>query len=264
MKRPLLFITVFLICAGIGVLLLRNQHESSPPPIGEQPARVKASSESGPLKDVLDSQASIDAGIETVAMKASAYSPNTEEAARLAKNPPFQFIGNDADGRVLDKQGKVLIESGDEVRILGIAVGPDRQRVLIHGGSAINYALEPNTGAKVKLPEKPPGVDVFGFGQWYWIGEHSLLGVSGIQAFDAKGKAVKCCEGHDVAKITLFVFDLVSGKLTAVQTPKEVNHPVFTVMEAAPDGHIKLLYEEPHGGSEQELGWFKIDAEPNK
>lgn len=261
MKRPLIFIVVLLFCAVSGFLLFRHQDDSVDSAVGGQPVPINASSQGGLSNDKLLLQTPVDVGIETISMTAATYSPNTREAARLAENLPFQFMGNDAEGRVLDKQGKVLIESGDEIRILGVAVGPDRQRVLVHGGSAINYALKPSTGEKVKLPQKPPGVDTFGFGQWYWIGEHSLLGVSGIQAFDAKGKTVKCCEGHDVAKTALYVFDLVTGKLAAVQAPKEVRYPVFTVMETSPDGHIKLLHEELPGSPEQELGWFKINTE---
>jgi hypothetical protein len=260
MKRSLIFIVILVFCLVSGSLLIRQQNKFIESTVGGRPIQIKPSFKSGLSNDKSKLQMPADVGIETIAMTAATYFPKTGEVSRLAENPPFQFIGNDAEGRVEDKQGKVLIESGNEIRILGIVAGPDRQRVLVHGGSAINYALKPSTGEKLKLPEKPPGVKVFGFGEWYWIGEHSLLGVSGVQKDFHEGPHENCANDNNVVQTKFYTFDLLTEQLCEVAMPDTVSQPVVNVLDVTSDGHIHLLNNVPQEGVEQDLGWFKIDA----
>lgn len=71
---------------------------------------------------------------------------------------------------------------------------------------------------------------------------------------------MNCCEGHNVARTKLYSFDVTTQRLAEVAMPSEVKQPVVNVMEVSSDGHVHLVHEEPHGGAEQDLGWFKIDA----
>lgn len=194
-----------------------------------------------------------------VTMIAVQYIPDTIGKARFLESPPFALRGDGSSGRLVDREGKVVINSDKEISILSFALGFDKHFVLVRGGNGVNFVLNPSTGLKIKLPITPPEENLMLAFEWNWIGEKSLLGKSGVVRLDKTGRPVKTDD--NIERTMLYVFDLVSGKLTAIQTPKEVNHPVFTVVEAAPDGHIKLLYEEPHGGLEQELGWFKINTE---
>ncbi len=81
------------------------------------------------------------------------------------------------------------MESGEEIGILGVEVGPDRQHILVEGGSAVNFVLNPTTGQKLKLPLTPPGANMLGFG-WRWIGETKLWRIR-VQP-NTKGAPMSC------------------------------------------------------------------------
>jgi hypothetical protein len=42
--------------------------------------------------------------------------------------------------------------------------------------------------------------------------------------------------------------------------PSKVTQPVVNVVDVSSDGHVHLVHEVPHVGTQQDLGWFKIDA----
>ncbi len=194
-----------------------------------------------------------------VEMKEAKYEIDYVALARSRENPPFEFRGGAGTGKVVDREGRVLMESGEEIGILGVEVGPDRQHILVEGGSAVNFVLNPTTGQKLKLPLTPPGANMLGFG-WRWIGETKLLGESGVQAFNTKGAPMNCCEGHNVAQTKLYVYDVTTQKLAEVTMPNKVTQPVVNVVDVSNDGHVHLVHEVPHVGTQQDLGWFKIDA----
>lgn len=195
-----------------------------------------------------------------VEMAQVAHATDMPAKAGSSENLPFKFFGNDAVGRVVDQNGRVLIESGKEIGILGVAVSPNQQMVLVEGGDAVNFVLTPSTGSKIKLPVYPPGANMLGFGAWHWISENKLLGESGVQALNAKGAPMNCCEGHNVAQTKLYVYDVTTQKLAEVTMPSKATQPVVNVVDVSSDGHVHLVHEVPHVGTQQDLGWFKIDA----
>lgn len=207
-----------------------------------------------------ESQTSSSERLPVVEMQEAKFEIDYVALARSRENPPFEFRGGAGTGKVVDRQGHVLMESGKEIGILGVEVGPDKQHVLVEGGSAVNFVLNPATGQKLQLPLTPPGANMLGFG-WRWIGKTKLLGESGVQAFNAKGAPMNCCEGHNVAQTKLYVYDVTTQKLAEVSMPSKVTQPVVNVVDVSSDGHVHLVHEVPHVGSQQDLGWFKIDAE---
>ncbi len=260
MNRPLLI--GLILAALLAFILFTNQSEPSPSTAG-QTAQQKVRNKTAQLQNAEAPKAAIlptSDPLPLVGMKAAKYVPDLAALAHFREDLPFKFIGNDAVGRVLDRQGRVLIESGKEIGIMGVAVAPDKQLVLVKGGDAINFVLDPATGQKIKLPVYPPGANMLGFGSWNWIGPRTLLGESGVQAFNAKGWPMNCCEGHNVAQTKLYSFDVTTQRLAEVTIPSEVKQPVVNVMEVSSDGHVHLAHEEPHGGAEHDFGWFKIDA----
>jgi hypothetical protein len=191
-------------------------------------------------------------------MKKVKYVPDYVGLARSIENPLFRCLGGSGTGRVVDREGRVVMDSGKEIGILGVAVGPDGKHVLIEGGDAINYVLSPSTGEKIQLPVYPPGTNMLGFGTWNWINETKLLGVSGVQSLDEKGVPVQ--EDNNVAQTKLYVYDLTTQSLAEVPLPSEVSHLVVNIAEVSPDGHVHLMDEAPHRATEQDLGWFEINS----
>lgn len=258
MKRPLI---LALILAALLAFILFTLQKGETPLIETQTSTQRGSRKSAHL--LLTEKASSASQspaklLSLVEMMEAKYVPDHAVPTRSRENPQFQFIGNDAVGRVVDQNGKVLIESGKEIAILGIAIGPASKRLLVAGGDAINFILTPSENQKLKLPVYPPGANMLGFGSWHWISETKLLGVSGVQALNAKGTPVNCCEGHNVAQTKLYVYDVIAQQLAEVALPSKVTQSVVNVTEVSPDGHVHLFHEEPHVGTEQDLGWFKI------
>jgi hypothetical protein len=189
-----------------------------------------------------------------VRMKEEAYVVDYAAVAISHENPPFEYRGgDDGNGRVIDKEGKALMESGKEIGISGAVVGPNREHVLVKGTQGKNFVLTPATGGKLKLPVYPPGANMFPL-DWDWIGEQSLLGKSGVERLGPDGKPVKTDD--NVAESKLYVYNLKTQQLSEVALPEKFTHAVFGVMEVIPDGHVHLALE----GSEY-TSWCKIAAQ---
>jgi len=183
-------------------------------------------------------------------MKEGNYVVDYAALSRSLENPPYEFRGGAGIGRVIDKEGKVLLDSGKEIGIFGAVVGPNREHVLVEGAEGKNFVLTPATGGKLKLPVCPPGANMFPL-DWDWIGEQSLLGKSGVERLGPDGKPVKTED--NVAESKLYVYDLKTKQLSEVALPEKFTHAVFGVMEVIPDGHVHLALE----GSEY-TSWCKI------
>jgi hypothetical protein len=158
----------------------------------------------------------------------------------------------------MDREGKVLMESGKEMGIFGLAVGPDGEHVLVKGGDGKNVILTPSTGDKLQLPAYPPGDNMLCIGDWYWISSNTLLGQSGVQALDKNGKPLMT--DNNVAETRLYVYDLTAKQLTEVAMPAKLTQALVSVMEVSPDGHVHLALDAPPVGTDSDLGWFNIDA----
>ena len=185
------------------------------------------------------------------------YTPDYAAISRsFDRNPPFVFKGDGTSGRVEDRDGHVLMESGKTIGIFGASVSPDKRRVLVKGGNAINFVLGPATGEKIQLPVTPPGVHLLGFGSWYWIDDHRLVGESGIAKVDEDGKPVR--SEANVAQSKLYVYDILTKVLQEVVLPAGFDGKVFAIIETSPDGYLKIGVESPVENKSGELAWFKI------
>jgi len=201
-----------------------------------------------------------DANLSIVEMNEIKYEIDYNALAHSRENPPFEMRGGSGSGKVVDRKGNVLMESGKEIAILGVEVGPDKNHILVEGGDAVNFVLNPATGLKLQLPLTPPGANMLGFG-WRWIGNTKLLGDSGVQVIKSNGASVNCCEGHNVVQTKLYVYDVATQKLAEVATPSKVTQPVVNVVDVSSNGHVHLVHDVPHVGKQQDLGWFKIDLQ---
>jgi hypothetical protein len=145
----------------------------------------------------------------------------------------------------------------------GATVGPDQLKILVSGGDAIHLVLDASTGRKTRLPSVPPGSNLFAIGGWHWIGSSMLFGSSGVQARDSRGSPAENCEEIGVAHTKFYTFDLATEKLSELAMPGAVTQPVVHAVDVMSDGHVHLVHEEAREGSEQDLGWFKIETSQN-
>ena len=211
------------------------------PPSGVRPIGHPSSSAQRPL----------------VQIKAEPYVLDDAAIANSHENLPFEIIGGAGSGHVVDREGNVLMESGKEIGIFGIAVSPNRQRVLVEGGTTF-FVLAPATGEKLQLPERPVGANMFSLSDWYWIDDNTLIGRSGVKTLDENGKPVTT--DNDTSETRLYVYDLTTQHLTEVALPEKYKQALVMVMDVSPDGHVHLALEAPPEGVESDLGWYKIPA----
>ena len=181
---------------------------------------------------------------------------------REKENPPFEFRGGAGTGRVIDQQGRVLLESSDERGIFGTSVSPDKKKVLVDaanstGGNCV--VLEPEANRMIKLPARPPSANMFSLA-WHWIGPNLLFGISGVEKVLHEGPHENCCNDNNVAQSKFYTFDLLNEQLSEVSMPSAVTQPLVNVLEVMSDGHIHLQHETPQVGIDPDLGWFKIDT----
>lgn len=196
-------------------------------------------------------------------MTAVAYKIDSIALNRERENPPFEFRGGAGTGRVIDQQGRVLLESSDDRGIFGATVSPDKKKVLVDaanntGGNCV--VLEPEANRMVILPARPPSANMFSLA-WHWIGPNLLFGISGIEKVFHEGPHENCCNDNNVAQTKFYTFDLLTEQLSEVVMPDAVTQPVVNALEVTSDGHIHLQHETRQEGVDPDLGWFKIDAE---
>jgi len=197
-----------------------------------------------------------------VTMTAVEYKFDPFALNREREDPPFEFRGGAGTGRVIDRQGNVLLESSEDIGIFGAVVSPDKEKVLVDaanssGGNSL--VLEPSKDRIINLPSRPPGPNMFSL-SWHWIGPNLLFGTSGVEKIFHEGPHENCCNENNVAQTKFYTFDLITERLSEVAMPSAVTQLVVNAVEVMSDGHIHLLHEEPHKNAEQDLGWFKIDA----
>jgi hypothetical protein len=183
--------------------------------------------------------------------KEESYSVDYSAVSRFRDDVPYRFVGGQMiPGKVINQEGKVIIESGREMVIDGAVIGPDKKHVLVKGAEGNNLILAPQTGIKFKLPVRPPGANMFPL-DWDWIGEQSLLGESGVERLGPDGKPVSADD--NVAESKLYIYNFNTQQLSEVILPDKFTHAVFGVIEVIPDGHVHLALE----GSEYR-SWCKI------
>lgn len=158
---------------------------------------------------------------------------------------------------MVDRTGRVLMDSSDEIGIFGVAAAPDGERVLVKGGDARHLVLEPKTGKKISLPVRPPGEGMLGFGDWYWLGPRKLLGVSGVEFLRGQVQQLGDHQRPAHSQTGLYLFDLAGGELSEIAVPVEMHGNGWVVAEVSFDGRIHLVRRIAGDGS-GDLGWFEV------
>ena len=255
-QHTLLCLLLAVLIAG-GLLYLGRDPESPArvpkiPPIAERPPGSREPSQLGKAKGPAPSGL-----LPKVTMQPVSGEPDAGVRYRYQLDVPFRFRGDGTSGRVVDREGKVLMESGEEIHIWGAALSPDDSLVLVKGGPG-SIVFNPATGEKIPLPQKPPGEHMLGLGSWHWMGTEILVANGGDNALDERGQPVK--HEANVGQSRLYTYDLRRRELSEVVLPVNIPVPVFVIKEASYDGHVHLILDSEPEGINPDLGWFKIEA----
>ncbi len=260
MKYYLLIVLILVVI--LATILLRTPYRSVPLNEAET-VRAKASKEDSqpkPENTTTVSKSSTPDSLPKVRITAVDYKIDPLAFNRERENPPFEFRGGAGTGRVFDRHGNVILESGEEIGIFEAIVGPDNEKVLVRGGDSGNLVLVPSTKGKIRLPPYPPEANVLFIGDWHWIGPNLLWGTSGVEKLSHEGPHENCSNENNVAQTKFYTFDLLTEQLSEVVMPTSVTQPLVNAVEVKSDGHIHLRHDESEEGAEQDLGWFKVDA----
>ncbi len=258
MKRY--FLPVLILGVIIAVIWLTHRDVAAPPAVVQMHPQIDGGKAAPmPPRGVRPiAHPSSSAQRPLVEMRAEPYVIDDAALARSLEDPPFIFIGDGTSGKVIDREGKVLMESGKEIGIYGIAVAPNKQRILVKGGNSTYIVLSPATGEKLQLPERPVGANMFSLSDWYWIDDNTLIGRSGVMILDENGKPVR--SDNNASETSLYVYDLTTQHLTEVALPDKYKQALVMVMDVSPDGHVHLALDAPPEGVEPDIGWYKIPA----
>jgi len=178
------------------------------------------------------------------------------------KKSPFKFFGSGGVGKLLGKDGGVLLQSDDQQAIFSIRVNPSLSNVLALGGSSPSHAFSKSGELLAVLP-KAPAEGQINFGGWHWISDDVLVGNSGDliphKHDPEKHGAEGTCEGC-YAPLTsntrLYTFNVKTKEMGEVALPEQLQGKRFTILRAVYDGTLEIADEE-----ESYMGWVKINAE---
>jgi hypothetical protein len=180
--------------------------------------------------------------------------------AKSKEVQPYRLRGGAGLGKIVDSQGKVVLESGSEsgMHIFGCEVSPNGKLVLVQGGDGKNLILDPNSGRRWLLPHQPPNENMFAFGSWYWIDDDTLLAASGekLSVRDAQLRAN--AEEPGASRSRLYLFKISRQQLTTIQLPKDFGNQVFSIAQVSSTGSVHLVRQEANASATADLGWFKI------
>lgn len=195
------------------------------------------------------------AGIPTYQMDRVTIPPDPKEEAKSQKTQAFQLIGGGSGtAKMIDLEGKTVLESAPYNTIASYSVSPDGGLILVYHGSSDYEIFDPATKSRTVLPQQPPGKKKLAFSGWHWIDGDTLLGQSGDEMADRKD-----VPGEDTMEIQgrLYLYNVRRQQLAEVQFPKDLGTKMFSVSQVTPSGDVHLINEDPAIGP-ADLGWFKV------
>ncbi len=179
--------------------------------------------------------------------------------AEYKKTLPFQIFASGGIGKIVDQDGKIILQSDTKNAIFKIEVSPDRTRIAVHRGSGKYDIIKPSSGETIRLPQQPPGENMLGFGSWHWIDDKTLIGVSGKTIPHNHDHAGHRCEEPRISQSVLYRYDLNERKISQVALPPGLDTEIVSVRAVDEAGKVQLW---PDGQGESytdaSLGWFEI------
>lgn len=187
----------------------------------------------------------------------SSFDPIVETEKR--KTLPFRMFASGGTGKVVDRDGNIVLQSDSENAIFKIEVSPDQTRIAVHRGSGKYDIITPSTGETIRLPRQPPGENMLGFGSWHWIDDQTLVGVSGKTIPFRDDQVGPEREEPIISRSVLYLYDLKERKMSEVALPPALRTKTLSVSAVDESGKVQL---RPDGNDESytdaSLGWFEV------
>jgi hypothetical protein len=181
----------------------------------------------------------------------------------LKKNSAYRFYGSGGRGRILNTDDEVIMETDieNELFMFNINLSPDQKKVLIYRGGISYDIFDPVSIDSISLPEKPSGANMLGFHSWDWIDNTKLLGIAYEQAtLPESNNKTKCgCEGPRLVGSVLYIYDLNTQQMSAVNLPRNFGERILLVNEVDSTGKIQIGSEDHTTHRDSVLGWFELE-----
>lgn len=220
MKRIYALILAAFVAAAIFLLWLERQPEGQVSPNVQRPEDMAESPKHLPIKAPDATQPAIVQEPKTTAETAPQtiyqiesvnvlFDPNAE--AKSKEKRPYQLRGLGSTARIVDMQGRTLVQADPKIGIYGCEVSPNGGRLTVDYGDSNYEVINPATGLKVVLPKQPLGENKLGFGSYYWVDDDTLVAESGDQRLDARGNPVR--SDDNVSQTRLYVYSVSRQEL---------------------------------------------------
>lgn len=173
----------------------------------------------------------------------------------------YHLLGYGSTGRIVDSNGKVVIQSGPDsgIYITGCQVSPDGKRVYVDSSESEDFVLDPNSGQRIQLPSYPTSPSTMGrlgvLESWNWLENSTLI----AKASEWKPKEQSSKFDDDEANIVrtrLYLYNLSDGKLMEIQVPADLPAKTFDIKPVNRNGEICLF--NPALSSDGNLGCFTL------
>lgn len=197
-----------------------------------------------------------DRGAENPKFVATPLADAPEENLAI-EYPKFNVGGSGTRGAVRDSEGNVVFRATSESPAFGVSISPNEKLMWVDGGDRRSYIIDSNGKEIAEIPLKPSGKDMLIFGNWTWLDNKRLLGESGVQKFDENGRAIGCCQGHNVSESRFYVYDLSADELEEMQLPEALRRKVVSISRVLNSGEILMGHEG------DEFGWYQV-VEPGE
>jgi hypothetical protein len=265
--RNVLFILLLTVIVLAVCLWLNRLPQSQKQPIVTRSEAVPTDSRSraenakpGETPDRHETPVSVEtsASIPTYQMNRVRIAPDPKEEAKSQTPQAFKLVGGGSStAKIVDLEGKAVLESAPYNTIASCSVSPEGGRILVYHGNSDYEVFNPTTNSRATLPQQPPGEKKLAFSAWDWIDEDSLLGQSGDELANRKDVA-----GEDRMEIQgrLYLYSISRQQLAEVQLPKDLGTRVFSVIQVSPNGYIHLVNEDPNATGPPDLGWFEVQT----
>lgn len=178
--------------------------------------------------------------------------------AERKKNLPFQMFASGGIGKIVDREGNVILQSDSKNAIFKCDVSPDQKRILVYGGDATYDIITPSSGEKKRLPQLPPADNVLGF-SWRWLDDQTLIGVSGKTIPFRDDQVGTEREEPIISRSVLYLYDLKKQQMSEVALPPALRTKNVSVSAVDETGKVQLRPEGREVSyTDASLGWFDI------
>ncbi len=165
-------------------------------------------------------------------------------------DPLYRMGGSGTRGAIRDRAGNEIWRATKDHPAYSIAVIPDDGRIAVGAGDGNAYIITSEGEKIADLPRFPPGRNMLGMGNWVWLDNDRLLGESGVEKVDDRGKPVGCCEGHGMSESRFFIYDIRTGRMGGLKLPEDLQGKVVSIGKVLKTGEFHLGHEG------DDFGWY--------